>query len=106
MIYLDFQGSTTNNIGIETRVGTLGQIVTFNPFYQESFISSSQISLTSSISKIHGLGGTNIVPGSNNLLSNLTGSGPSINELYSFSFQYTNVNGNIGWFLVNISKAS
>jgi len=106
MVYLDFKGSTTNNIGISTSPGMLGQIVTFNTYFQEFATKPTQISLTGSSAIIYGLGAVTIPISSNNILSNLFFGGPPVTDLYSFSFQYTTLQGNTGWFLVNISKAS
>jgi len=108
MVYLEFPGFGSS-IGLELRTGTLGQIVTFNPYTTEVDITTAQISITGSTAGAFGLGSTIIYPSggagsSSGSLANLFNPA-TVPLLYSFSLQYTTLTAGTGWYLVNISKA-
>jgi hypothetical protein len=108
MVYLEFPGVSTS-IGLELRTGTLGQIVTFNPYTTEVDITTAQISITGSTAGAFGLGSTIIYPSggagsSSGSLDNLFNPA-TVPLLYSFSLQYTTLTAGTGWYLVNVSKA-
>jgi hypothetical protein len=106
MVYLDYTGG---NIGLELRAGTLGQIITFNPYTTEVDITAAQISITGSTVGAFGLGNTIIYPSggagsSSGSLANLFNPA-TVPLLYSFSLHYTTLTAGTGWYLVNVSKA-
>ena len=102
MVYLEYG---INNIGLELRQGTLGQIITFTPFTSEIDITTAQISITGSQAGAYGLGSTSIsFPGGTSSLANLFNPATAPN-LYSFSLHYTSIASVTGWYLVNVSKA-
>ena len=102
MVYLEYG---INNIGLELRQGTLGQIITFTPFTSEIDITTAQISITGSQAGAYGLGSTSIsFPGGTSTLANLFNPATAPN-LYSFSLHYTSIASVTGWYLVNVSKA-
>ena len=107
MVYLEFPGF--GSIGLELRTGTLGQIVTFNPYTTEADIPTAQISITGSTAGAFGLGSTIIYPSggagsSSGSLADLFNPA-AVPSLYSFSLQYTTLTAGTGWYLVNVSKA-
>ena len=101
IIYLNPAGS---NIGLNFIQGIEGQIVTFTPYTTENNISSSLISISASQANVYGLN-NNIIPFpiGNDTLDNILPAGGFTN-LFSFSFQYTTLDSNPGWYLINISK--
>jgi hypothetical protein len=102
MVYLEYG---INNIGLELRQGTLGQIVTFNPYTSENNITTAQISITGSQAGVYGYGGAQITfPGGANTLDNLFTAPFLAPTLYSFTLHYTTIASALGWYLVNVSK--
>ena len=103
MVYLEFSGS---NVGLELRQGTLGQMVTFNPYTTEDNIPTALVSITGSQASAFGYGTQSILfPGGNDTLDNLFTTPPVPNS-FSFTLHYTSFGGPAGWYLVNVSKAS
>jgi hypothetical protein len=103
MVYLEFSGS---NVGLELRQGTLGQMVTFNPYTTEDNIPTALVSITGSQASAFGYGTQSILfPGGNDTLDNLFTTPPVPNS-FSFTLHYTSFGGPVGWYLVNVSKAS
>jgi hypothetical protein len=105
MVYLDFGGGS-GDIGLQLLQGTLGQMVTFNPYTTEDNIPTAQVSITGSQASAFGYGGTSIIfPGGDDTLNDLFTTFPVPNS-FSFTLHFTNVGGPVGWYLVNVSKAS
>jgi hypothetical protein len=104
MVYLDFGGGS-GDIGLQLLQGTLGQMVTFNPYTTEDNIPTAQVSITGSQANAYGYGGTSIIfPGGNDTLNDLFTT-PTVPNSFSFTLHFTDVGGPVGWYLVNVSKA-
>lgn len=106
MLYIDTDGNS-KSVYFEFNPGIIDQIITFTTYWGQSTSNLDPISifLKASSSNIYGLN-TNQITGTTSRLSNLlTTSSPAITLVYSFQFQYTNVNGTLGWYLINISVA-
>jgi len=104
MVYLDFGGGAID-MGLQLLQGTLGQMVTFNPYTTEDNIPTAQVSITGSQASAFGYGGTSIIfPGGDDTLNDLFTTPPATN-LFSFTLHFTDVGGPVGWYLVNVSKA-
>ena len=106
MLYIDTDGNS-RDIYFEFNAGVIDQIITFTTYWGQSAsnLDPSVIFLKAAASNIYGLK-SNQISGTTSRLSNLVAtSSPAITLVYSFQFQYTTVNGTLGWYLINVSVA-
>ena len=106
MLYIDTNGNS-RDIYFEFNAGVIDQIITFTTYWGQSAsnLDPSVIFLKAAASNIYGLK-SNQISGTTSRLSNLVAtSSPAITLVYSFQFQYTTVNGTLGWYLINVSVA-
>jgi hypothetical protein len=106
MLYIDTDGNS-RSVYFEFNPGVIDQIIIFTTYWGQSAsnLDPSVIFLKAAASNIYGLK-SNQISGTTSRLSNLVAtSSPAITLVYSFQFQYTTVNGTLGWYLINVSVA-
>jgi hypothetical protein len=104
MLYIDTDGNT-KEVYFEFNAGVSDQIITFTTYWGQSSsnLTPSSIYLKAAASNIYGLKSNQISGTTSRLSDLLLTSSPAITLVYSFQFQYTTVNGTLGWYLINIS---